>query len=62
MTQKEQNGLPRSILHITLCKLQEVYYAIGCDKDFEMHLADSKFESPRMKKEAITSNGCSCTK
>ena len=33
-----------------LCKLQEVYYAMGYDKDFEMYLADSKFELPRMKK------------
>ena len=29
-----------------LCKLQEVYYAMGYDKDFEMYLADSKFELP----------------
>ena len=33
-----------------LCKLQEVYYAMGYDKDFEMYLTDSKFELPRMKK------------
>ena len=33
-----------------LCKLQEVYYAMGYYKDFEMYLADSKFELPRMKK------------
>ena len=33
-----------------LCKLREVYYAMGYDKDFEMYLADSKFELPRMKK------------
>ena len=33
-----------------LCKLQEVFYAMGYDKDFEMYLADSKFELPRMKK------------
>ena len=33
-----------------LCRLQEVYYAMGYDKDFEMYLADSKFELPRMKK------------
>ena len=33
-----------------LCKLREVYYAMGYDKDFEMYLADSKFELPWMKK------------
>ena len=33
-----------------LCKLREVYCAMGYDKDFEMYLADSKFELPRMKK------------
>ena len=33
-----------------LCKLQEVYYTMGYDKDFEMYLADSKFELSRMKK------------
>ena len=33
-----------------LCKLQEVYYAMGYGKDFEMYLAGSKFELPRMKK------------
>ena len=33
-----------------LCKLWEVYYAMGYGKDFEMYLADSKFELPRMKK------------
>ena len=26
-----------------LCKLQDVYYAMGHSKDFEMFLADSKF-------------------
>ena len=30
-----------------LCMLQEVYYAMGYGKDFEMYLADSKFELPR---------------
>ena len=66
MTLKEQNGLPRSTLYTIylvtwyasvshtqtekLCKLQDVYYATGCGKDFEMFLADSKFELPRMKK------------
>ena len=33
-----------------LSKLQEVYYAMGYDKDFEMYLVDFKFELPRMKK------------
>ena len=33
-----------------LCKLQNVYYAMGYGKDFEMFLADSKFELPKMKK------------
>ena len=33
-----------------LCKLREVYYAMGYGKDFEMYLADSKFKLPRMKK------------
>ena len=33
-----------------LCKLREVYYAMGYDNDFEIYLADSKFELPRMKK------------
>ena len=33
-----------------LCKLRDVYYAMGYSKDFEMFLADSKFELPRMKK------------
>ena len=34
-----------------LCKLQEVYYAMDYDKDFEMYLVDSTFELPRMKKD-----------
>ena len=34
-----------------LSKLQEVYYAMGYDKDFEMYLVDFKFELPRMKKD-----------
>ena len=33
-----------------LCKLQDVYYAMGYGKDFEMFASDSKFELPRMKK------------
>ena len=33
-----------------LCNLQEVYYAMGYGKDFEMSLVDFKFELPRMKK------------
>ena len=33
-----------------LCKLREVYYALGYTKDFDMFLADSKFELPMMKK------------
>ena len=33
-----------------LCKLRVVYYAMCYGKDFEMYLADSKFELPRMKK------------
>ena len=33
-----------------LCKLREVYYAMGYAKDFDMFLTDSKFELPRMKK------------
>ena len=33
-----------------LCKLQDVYYAMGYGKDFEMFVADSKFELPKMKK------------
>ena len=36
-----------------LCKLQDVYYAMGYGKDFEMFLADSKFELPTMKKGGI---------
>ena len=34
----------------TLCKLQDVYYAMGYGRDFEMFAADSKFELPKMKK------------
>ena len=33
-----------------LCKLRDVYYAMGYGKDFEMFVADSKFELPKMKK------------
>ena len=33
-----------------LCKLREVYYTMGYAKDFDMFLADSKFELPKMKK------------
>ena len=33
-----------------LCKLREIYYAMGYAKNFEMYLADSKFELPKMKK------------
>ena len=33
-----------------LCKLWDVYYAMGYSKDFEMFAADSKFELPKMKK------------
>ena len=33
-----------------LSKLQEVYYAMGYGKDFEMYLLDFKFELSRMKK------------
>ena len=33
-----------------LCKLREIYYAMGYAKNFDMYLADSKFELPRMKK------------
>ena len=33
-----------------LCKLRDVYYAMGYGKDFEMFAADSKFELPKMKK------------
>ena len=38
-----------------LCKLQDVYYDMGYGKDFEMFLADYKFELPRMKKGGIKS-------
>ena len=34
-----------------LCKLREIYYAMGYAKNFDMYLADSKFELPKMKKE-----------
>ena len=33
-----------------LCKLHDVYYAMGYGKDFKMFEADSKFELPKMKK------------
>ena len=33
-----------------LCRLRVVYYAMGYSKDFEMFVADSKFELPKMKK------------
>ena len=33
-----------------LCRLREIYYAIGHAKNFDMYLADSKFELPKMKK------------
>ena len=33
-----------------LCKLREIYHAMGYAKDFDMYLADSKFELPKMKK------------
>ena len=33
-----------------LCKLREIYYAMGYAKNFEMYLADSKFELSKMKK------------
>ena len=33
-----------------LCKLREIYYAMGYAKDFDMYLTDSKFELPKMKK------------
>ena len=33
-----------------MCKLREVYYALGYAKGFDMFLADSKFELPKMKK------------
>ena len=33
-----------------LCKLREIYYAMGYAKNFEMYLADSKFDLPKMKK------------
>ena len=33
-----------------LCKLREIYCAMGYTKNFDMYLADTKFELPRMKK------------
>ena len=33
-----------------LCKLRDIYYAMGYAKNFDMYLADSKFDLPRMKK------------
>ena len=32
-----------------LCKLREIYYAMGYAKNFDMYLADSKFELPKIK-------------
>ena len=33
-----------------LCKLRDIYYSMGYAKNFDMYLADSKFELPSMKK------------
>ena len=33
-----------------LCKLRDIYYSMEYAKNFDMYLADSKFEVPRMKK------------
>ena len=33
-----------------LCKLRDIYYSMGYAKNFDMYLADLKFELPRMKK------------
>ena len=33
-----------------LCKLREIYYVMGYAKNFDMYLADSKFELPKMEK------------
>ena len=33
-----------------LCKLREIYYAMGYAKNFDMYLTDSKFDLPKMKK------------
>ena len=33
-----------------LCKLREIYYAMGYAKNFDMYLADLKFELPKMRK------------
>ena len=33
-----------------LCKLWDVYYAMGYGKDFEIFATDSKIELPKMKK------------
>ena len=33
-----------------LCKLRDIYYSMGYARNFDMYLADSKFELPRMKK------------
>ena len=33
-----------------LCKLREIYYAMAYAKNFDVYLADSKFELPKMKK------------
>ena len=46
-----------------LCKLRDIYYSMGYAKNFDMYLADSKFELPRMKKGGKakhTINGCIC--
>ena len=47
-----------------LCKLRDIYYSMGYAKNFDMYLADSKFELPRMKKggkaKQTPINGCIC--
>ena len=35
---------------VKLCKLREIYYAMGYVKTFDMYLANSKFELPKMRK------------
>ena len=49
-----------------LCKLRDIYYSMGYAKNFDMYLADSKFELPRIKKgrqsKTDTINGCICTR
>ena len=37
-------------LKLKNCVLRDVYYAMGYSKDFEMFVADSKFELPKMNK------------